>query len=242
MLQRPIYLLPGSFFLLILISSTLFAAEDFRQFRKGQTVYVHSESGMNLRIRPSRKSAKLSHITYATRLTIASDSNHQHKINYDNISGHWVQVKYEHIRGYVFSGLISRFPTPQSSSFNQYQERLQQKGLSNNDDEQAQIIAQRANLSLREASMIDGFLIARKLFGIPQRFKFPHNSSMRVTMISDPTDLVGNSDKSVQILRDNNGLLNEIVYFDKQQQWVYRSSIKSFNDGTVELKSVRYEN
>jgi len=241
MLQRRIVLLYLSAFLLIFASGKLLATDDFRQFKKGQTVYVHSENGMNLRIRPSRKSAKLSHITYATRLTIVSDSDHQYKVNYDNINGHWVHVQRGHIRGYVFSGLVSRFPTPESTSFNQYQERLQQRGLSNDDDEQAQIIAQRANLSLREASMIDGFLIARKLFGIPPRFKFPHHSSMMVTMISDPKDLVGTSGKSVQILRDNNGLLNEIIYYDKQQQWVYRSSIKSYNDGTIKLNLIRFD-
>ena len=227
---------------LLFVHGNSFAADDHRHFQKGQTLYVHSAEGMNLRITPSRKSGRASRMPYSARVTVVTNSNQKYKVKYGNINGHWVHVQLGHIKGYAFSGLLSRFPTPASTSYNDYQQKLQQKGLGDFDSEQAQIIAAQANLSISEASLIDGFLIARKLFGIPSRFKFPHTSALRVTVVTDPRDMAGKSGKSVQVMRDANGFLNEIIYFDKQHKWSYRSSIKSRNDGSIELQTTRSDN
>lgn len=82
---------------------------------KGDTLYVATHSGLNLRTGPGTKATKLTAIPKEGMVVILSDVDSSQAYAVTEfpgfqIKGFWVEVDYKGQVGYVFSGYLTRYP------------------------------------------------------------------------------------------------------------------------------------
>jgi len=177
----------------LILSLNSFAFNDSRQFAKGDVVYVHSLSGLSLRKLASTSAGRQAIMKYGAKLTIASRPDLDKTLVVENIKGYWVEVDYNGIKGYAFTGFLSRFPAPTSKSPTAYLTLLEKSGFadakyttSKTGRSETSGPVSETSITLVNATILDGFLIARRLFSIPDSLKLPEYQLNLKMTIDDP--------------------------------------------------------
>ena len=207
--------------LLLLLGHSIVTSANENPLEEGGQAYVHSPNGLNLRKGPSLTAPRIVQMPYGSEVEVLSEPNTAQNINFEYLVGPWVHVKYQQQEGYAFGGYLSHLPTPSSNSFAEYQAILQESETPFKPADGIQPTANSTStntlmtLVLKNAEFRDGFLIARRLFSIPPRFTYPLDSPMRVVIINDPVDPQKLSDKSMEVVRNETGQIQELIYYEK---------------------------
>ncbi len=215
--------------------------KDIEPYSQGTSLYIHSLDGLNLRAAPSLAAKKVTRMIYGEHAVVESRTNNLTTITYDNIDGLWVHISYKGVTGYAFGGYLSRFPVPKSKSLKEYVNSLKLAGKNLAEfDVETKFDNPNSNskfaIVLTNARFIDGFLVAKKLFSIPNRFRYPIKSRLKVTTINDPEIRAEISGKSIEIHRNDNGDITGLIYFEKGQGWGRKSTITVIEDNSIRLQ------
>ena len=226
----------------LLISLNSFGFKDNRKFAKDDVVYVHSMSGLSLRKLASTKAGRQAIMKYGAKLTIASRPDLDKTLVVENIKGYWVEVDFNGVKGYAFTGFLSRFPAPKTKSMSAYLSLLEQSGFadakyatSKTPRSETSGPVSQTSLTLLNADILDGFLIARRLFPIPDSLKLPeYQLNLRMT-IDDPEkpDSILSRKLTVQIQKT--GLPTSIVLRTRVQGSGSDRSISVVGENTITL-------
>lgn len=108
---------------IILIGLMAFIASSFT-FTEGQLLTVVASSGLKLRVSPSPSASMLKVIPYGEKVKVLNASEYTARADRINwLDGHWIEVEYRGVRGYVFDGFLSSMPVP-DNEFEQIQADL----------------------------------------------------------------------------------------------------------------------
>jgi len=231
----------------LLISLNSFGFKDNRQFAKGDVVYVHSMSGLSLRKVPNARAGRQAIMPYAAKMTVASRPNLEKTLVAENIRGYWIEVDYNGIKGYAFTGFVSRFPAPKNKSMSDYLSLLERSGFSDakyaiDSTPRSETSGPSSNISLSlvNADILDGFLIARRLFGIPDSLKLPEYQLNLKMTIDDPEKPAELHSRKLTIEIKKNGKPTSIVLRTRKQGSGSDRTILVTGDNTLKLTIVDF--
>ena len=231
-----------------------------KPYKTGTQLYVHSPIGLNLRSSPNLNSNKVARMHYGDKVMVLSRPDSLRVIKYDNIYSLWIQVKFKNHQGYAFGGYLSHLPTPSTRSLKDYKTKLKTAGLilANEGSEDNLIdsgkkkkrkkkkrknktdLANNAeqSITLSNTKFIDGFLVARQLFGIPATFRYPGPSTTTLTIINDPGLNPNKTGQSLQIKRNPKGEIIEMTLVEKSQGRERKSTVKVTEKNKIRLQVV----
>ncbi|VAW79183.1 hypothetical protein MNBD_GAMMA12-414 [hydrothermal vent metagenome] len=229
-------------FSMLLMTLNSFAFKDDRQFAKGDDVYVHSLSGLSLRKLASTTAGRQAIMKYGAKLTIASRPDLEKTLVVENIKGYWVEVDYNGIIGYAFTGFLSRFPAPQSKSPTAYLSLLEKSGFadakyttSKTDRTETSGPVTDTSITLINATILDGFLIARRLFSIPDSLKLPEYQLNLKMTIEDPEKPESMLSRKMTVEIEKSGKPMSITLHTRIQGSGSDRSITVIGENTVKL-------
>ena len=93
---------------IILLSTTSLTAQ--RNYKKGDQVFILAPSGLNIRNLPSLSGEKIGKALFKDKVEVIGYGESPQAFSYTGIDGHWLEIDYNGLEGYVFDGLVSRFP------------------------------------------------------------------------------------------------------------------------------------
>ena len=93
---------------IILLTTTSLTAQ--RNYKKGDQLYVLAPSGLNIRNAPSLSGEKVGKALFKDEVEVIGYGKSPQAFSYTGIDGHWLKIDYKGLEGYVFDGLVSRFP------------------------------------------------------------------------------------------------------------------------------------
>ena len=226
----------------LFISLNSFGFKDNRQFAKGDVVYVHSMSGLSLRKLASTRAGRQAIMKYGAKLTVVSRPDLDKTLVVENIKGYWLEVDYNGITGYAFTGFVSRFPAPKSHSMTEYLSLLEKSGFADAKyasnktprSETSGPVSQ-TSLILANADILDGFLIARRLFSIPDSLKLPEYQLNLKMTIDDPEKPETMLSRKMTVEIEKNGVPVSIVLRIRKQGSGSDRSITVVGENTVKL-------
>lgn len=103
-------------FLGLFFASSIFAIGDYS---KGEALYIWATSGLNMRTAPDAKASKTANLPFGTRVIVIDKEVRSHPFRYTMVAsekaswaidGHWVEVQFGDMMGYVFDGYLSKLP------------------------------------------------------------------------------------------------------------------------------------
>jgi len=81
-----------------------------RMYRPGSILYVYSQEGLSLRIAPNPKSKLIQVVPFGEAVKVTPNTKPAEPFTVSNIQGTWVKVRHNEKEGFLFDGLLSRFP------------------------------------------------------------------------------------------------------------------------------------
>ncbi len=233
-------------FTALIFSLNSFAFKDDRQFAKDDVVYVHSLSGLSLRKLASTTAGRQAIMKYGAKLTIASRPDLDKTLVVENIKGYWVEVDYNGIKGYAFTGFLSRFPAPITKSPTAYLTLLEKSGFadakyatSKTPRSETSGPVSETTITLINANILDGFLIARRLFPIPDSLKLPEYQLNLKMTIDDPEKPESMLSRKMTVEIMKNGKPASITVRSRIQGSGSDRSVVVVDDSTIKL-SIKY--
>lgn len=209
-------------------------------YLNGTVLYVHSQEGLNMRARPDIKADKLGRMAYGDRVTVTSPPQPQNKVTHDNIENIWIRIKFQDKEGYAFGGYLSRFPIPNTASLKAYTAVFKTSAKNNSTGIDIKMDKTRVKNSqaivLENASFNDGFLVARRLFNIPVRLKFPIKTKLKISIVNDPEIRAKLSNISLEFRRNKYGNLIGMTFFEKGINWGRKSTINVIDGKNIRLQ------
>lgn len=208
---------------LLFLTQGLQAVEDDRLFKTGERCYAHSLLGLRLREGPAANTKTVASIPHGGRVQATADTDKNVHGVFENINGHWVKVSYYRKEGFVFSGFISTFPAPAEYGVKEYALQLNRANLAaayetKSVTKSAALPAGvEESITLVKANILDGFLIARKLFSIPDTLKLPLALTQNETVMDDPSKTEGAKVRQLRITKDATGRISGITYIEKTE-------------------------
>ena len=216
-------------------------------YPKGTVLYVHFPKGLNLRRIPNLHAKTLIRMAYGDKVTVIRTPDSLRIIRYDNINSLWINIRYKNLEGYAFGGYLSRFPTPQSNSLKTYQHTLTQVGIpilastakTDNASKASESKQMHQLVELNNATFIDGYLIARRLFKLPKWFRLPTYAGRKITRIKDPAQAHEDGNQVIEIQRDPKGRIVKMTYYEKGPNWGRHSTITVKDTNKIRLQVVQ---
>ncbi len=242
-------ILPLVFLLFLFISGSSYGLSDQRTFQKDNAIYTHASKGLSIRALPTATSSKLGSIPYGSKAIIAEPPNILKRDTIEQIDGYWIQIKHNDISGYVFSGFVSKFPAPKRKSRYRYPTQLDKAGFKNaiiNDELQDPmayleskddaITKEESGIILKDASLIDAFLIVRNLYAkrplkdinLPTKFRGKKTS---VSIANTPNTL----NRGIKIERGTENRILRVAYCEKRQNSLEKIVIAENNNNSVSI-------
>lgn len=241
--------LPLVFLLFLFISGSSYGLSDQRTFQKDNAIYAHASQGLSIRALPTTTSSKLGSIAYGSKIIIEEPPNILKRDTIEKIDGYWIQIKYKDISGYVFSGLVSTFPAPRTKSRYRYPTQLDNAGFKNaviNDElqdpmayldpKEDAITNEKSGIILKDASLIDAFLIVRNLYikrplkdiNLPTEFRGKKTS---IPITNTPYTL----SRGIKIERNTENRILRVAYCEKRQNSLEKIVIAENNNNSVSI-------
>jgi len=90
--------------LLIFLCTAIYPA-----YKTGDNLYVHAQGGVSLRNKADTKSTILTTVRYGRKVRVIG--NFQKRDTISGMRGHWLNVDYGGLSGYVFDGFLSSLRT-----------------------------------------------------------------------------------------------------------------------------------
>ncbi len=155
---------------------------DRRRFTLNDHLVIHAQKGLSLREAPSLESTKLTSIYYGRTVEVLGQPIQDKPISVDGIRGHWVKVKYGVLTGYVFSGFLSGLPAVGDTGFEKYTKKLESVAARvRTDNTQYKYTGgcewHQGHVIIGGITMLDAYLVSRKLFQLPASLTFPVSKS-----------------------------------------------------------------
>ena len=97
--------------LLIFLCTAIYPA-----YKLGDKLYVHAQGEVNLRNKAETKSTILTTVRYGQKVRVIG--NFQKRDTISGMRGHWLEVDYGGLHGYVFDGFLSSLRTVEKSDEN----------------------------------------------------------------------------------------------------------------------------
>lgn len=216
----------------------------YLSYLTGTVLFVHSQDGLNIREQPSLKAKTIARMVYNDQAIVASTPQPQNTVTYDNIDNIWIKVKYQNITGYAFGGYLSRYPVAPMPSFKHYLNLIKKNKSKLSPDINVKRYKTRIKNSqaiiLENASFNDGFLIARRLFNIPERLHFPIKTKLRVTIVNDPAVRAKLSNISLEFQKNQYGEYIEMKFFERGNGWGRQSTLTVVDGRNIKLQKFHF--
>lgn len=196
--------------------------------------YVLAPSGLNLREDANAGSEKLTTIPYGTQLELIALPGERNML-IDQIPGGMVQVRYEELIGYTFSGFLSRFPAPEMEMVvADFVENMRMAGHETLSEEIVRdwggYIQSETAFHLKGKNWPEAYLIAQRLFKIPSALLFPQHSDEREVILENPDKGEDSWSDELTTLRQENGELKLISYGFRTEALGYSVTITYSED------------
>ncbi len=185
------------------------------------TYYVLAPSGLNLRVSAEPASDRITTIPYGTRVELTASAKDQN-MQVDQLPGGMAKVTYGKLEGYVFDGYLSRFPAPvKKESTEQYVQRIRDarqgamyEKCSRDWDGYYQ---EEEAITIYLEDWAEAFLLAQRLFEIPEKLLFPQLSASESESFSNPDKEEEVWEDNLTVRRDEQGLIIGINYFYRRE-------------------------
>ena len=112
MRNRKLYFITGLIISLIMTCFSPVNAAEKINYKKGDKLYVLSESGLVIRSAADKNASKVSLAPYGRQATVNEDNAGDKPFEVNGIKGYWVKVSSEGKEGYAFDGFLSLHPVP----------------------------------------------------------------------------------------------------------------------------------
>lgn len=197
-------------------------------------MYVTAVSGLTLRAFPNLQSEKLAVMPLGTQVQIIKAED-QNTMNVGGIDGAMDEVEYNHQKGFVFNGFLSKFfPPGVNGSAKNYAEELKKdfpnvkyfEGTGGTATKPSKI----ETLILPTDKWHEAFFTAQQLFDIPKQFAFPNPKGANNETQQNANKKKNDLTSELQISRSNNEL-QKIVYNYRTSGYGYTISITKNADG-----------
>jgi len=204
------YILALLLLVFVYVNSTLAASAS-------DTRYVIWSGGIELWEDSSESSPAHIKLAYGARIELVHDTGNTVTIN--NLIGNWLKVRHQDHSGYIFGAYVSQYPAPLVPSIAKYAKLI--KIIASKTQHKMVLKGQHqskeSSVTLEGINIQEGFLIARKLFEIPESLKYPPPSSEKDMVIPDPEKPAYVWIRELQIQRNDAGEIVEIRYFRRQE-------------------------
>ncbi len=222
----------------VLVSFDLMALDDERNFKKGETLFVHSFKGLNLRSRPLITAKVLVRMPYGGKVVVTQLLPRDRLLTVDNITGYWIGVRFGKHTGYTFSGFVSRLPVPGKEwkvGLNEFRSKLSAARIPYSIEQDKKTGKNRKTaIVLSNTSVLDGMLVLRKLASIPNHLKLPRISSKERMETSDRKSLDEFFGRTLSVIRKD-GKVCRLSYQYIYQGGTQRASIQPVGKNSVRL-------
>lgn len=218
MKRRLSMMLKGTFMIVLLALSyptqanTIFK-DDYR--------YVLAPHGLNMRQEAKTFSKKLLRLPYGAKVKYIG-SVASRMIMVDHLRAGMAKISYQGKVGYAFAGYLSKFVAPPKNiEMQKYADLLRKNGIEVMNEEVKKDwggYQQIENaVTLNTQSWEKAFIIAKQLFAIPAKLKFPQKSMQAKTVIKNPNKKKHVWTDEMIIKRTEAGSLLSIAYNSRQE-------------------------
>jgi hypothetical protein len=178
--------------------------------------FITAPNGLNLRKKSKADADKMGTISFGDKVDLLTPAKSE-TIVVDNVKGGMAKVDFDGVIGYAFEGYLSQFPPPRpNSSPEAYVEKIRNNGKEAIYEEYRKdwggYIQYEEAITIQVADWAEAFLIAKLLFGIPQKLLFPNDTKIGEVIIPNPSPHENAWTDEMKVVRNIDGTLKEIRY------------------------------
>lgn len=184
-------------------------------------LYVHAPSGLNMRATSNPSSAKLATIPIGTKVELIAAPGSEDMV-IDNLPGGMAKVKANGQTGFMFSGYLLPYPTPNPEMKTEdYVDMLRRANVAYTFEEHRIDNDGHASYSevfyLNKGDYKGAWLVAQRLYKIPSRFKFPHPDSKKDQEIIEFEEKAQYAWGEQMVITRKNGVIESVNYFQERE-------------------------
>lgn len=193
-------------------------------------LYVHAPSGLNMRTTSNPSSAKLATIPIGTEVELVAAPASEDMV-IDNLPGGMAKVKANGQTGFMFSGYLLPYPTPNPGMKTEdYVDMLRRAGVAYTYEEHRIDNDGHASYSevfyLNKGDFLGAWLVAQRLYKISPKFKIPHPDSKKDKEIIELAQKAEYVWGEQMVITRKNGVIEMIDYFIEREGGGWSVSIE----------------
>lgn len=191
--------------------------------KNDEILYVLAPRGLNLRATANAGSEKLLTVPYGAAVSLLEAPAGEEML-VDNLPGGMAKVRYGDQVGYMFDGYLCSLPAPvdqDEHDIHAYVDRARGVGrqvyYEKCERDYDGYYQTQENITPFITDWAEAYLLAQRLFKIPEKLLFPKPSSEQEQGIENPDKEAMVWEDSLQVKRDEQGGITEITYYFRQE-------------------------